>query len=225
MIFTCSAILFDLDGVLVNSIASVERQWRKFAARHGLDPELVVRTAHGHRAEESVRILMPHIDSVAEAKIIERDEIADTEGLAATEGAAELLAKLPRERWAVVTSGTRALATRRLQAAGLPQPVRMIAADEVRNGKPDPEPYLKGAEALGFAPHECLVFEDASTGILSAKRAGTRVVGLPGTYAAADLHEADALVRSLSDVEVSVQDNGELRVEFAEVDSAKATRA
>ncbi len=204
----CSAILFDCDGVLVNSIASVERQWRKFAERHGLDPEYVIHTAHGHRTVESVHILMPDVDAVAEAAIIERNEIEDIEGLVAIDGAKELLTSLPRDRWAVVTSGTRALATRRLAVAGLPRPPQMVPADEVMRGKPDPEPYLKGARLIGFDPKTCLVFEDAPSGIKSAKAAGATVIGVPGTYAAEELKGADGLVRSLRDVRARMNGSG-----------------
>lgn len=219
MILHCSAILFDLDGVLVNSIASVERQWRKFAQRHKLDPEHVIHTAHGHRTVETVHILMPHIDAIAEAAIVERNEIDDTEGLVPIDGAAELLKSLPCDRWAVVTSGTRALATRRLQVAGLPQPPHMVPADEVTRGKPDPEPYLKGAKLVNFDPRECLVFEDAPSGIRAAKAAGARVIGVPGTYTAAELREADGLVRSLREVRASLDGNKGLAVEVTELAS------
>jgi len=220
-IVECSAILFDLDGVLVNSIASVERQWRKFAQRHKLDPEHVIRTAHGHRTVETVHILLPHLDATAEAAIVERNEIADTEGLVAIEGAGELLASLPRDRWAVVTSGTRALATRRLAAAGLPQPPHMVPADEVTRGKPDPEPYLKGAQLVRVDPTLCVVFEDAPSGIRAAKAAGMRVFGVPGTYEASALHEADGLVRSLRDVRATLNANHRLSIELNELRSAE----
>jgi mannitol-1-/sugar-/sorbitol-6-phosphatase len=208
--FACSAILFDLDGVLVNSIASVERQWRKFAARHSLDPEHVIHTAHGHRSIETVRLLVPHLDVEAESAIVEQNEINDTEGLVAIEGAAELLSVLPPERWAIVTSGTRPLATRRLQATGLPVPEKFVTASEVQNGKPHPEPYLRGAQALGRAPKECLVFEDAQSGIRAAHAAGMKAIGVPGTFSAEELREADALVKSLAHVSVEVRSDGML---------------
>jgi sugar-phosphatase len=217
-VYVCSAILFDLDGVLVNSIDSVERQWRKFAARHGLDPEYVIRTAHGHRTVETVHIVLPEADALAEAKIVEQSEIEDTHGLAAIDGAAELLASLPPDRWAVVTSGTRALATRRLQAAGLPQPIHMVPADEVTRGKPDPEPYLKGAKLVRFEPQDCLVFEDAASGIKAAKGAGMRVIGVPGTYRPSELNQADGLVQSLRAVTALLNDSGQLRVEWRALD-------
>jgi sugar-phosphatase len=210
-IFRCSAILFDLDGVLVNSIASVERAWRKFAARHHLDPAAVLHAAHGHRSIETIKLLMPQIDAEAENLVVERDEIGDAEGLKACEGAAELLAVLPPDRWTIVTSGTRPLATSRLRAAGLPVPRHLVAADEVTNGKPHPEPYLKGAAALGAEPAECLVFEDAPTGIRSAHAAGMKVIGLPGTYQAPELEAAEVLVCSLAHVSVELR-NDELLV-------------
>jgi sugar-phosphatase len=212
-IIECSAILFDCDGVLVNSLASVERQWRKFADRHGLDPEHVIHTAHGHRTVETVHILIPHLDAAGEAAIVEQNEIEDVEGLIAIDGARELLTTLPRDRWVVVTSGTRALATKRLAAAELPQPAHMVPADEVSRGKPDPEPYLKGARLIGFDPETCLVFEDAPSGIKSARTAGARVIGVPGTYKAEDLSEAEALVRSFRDVKARVNGSGKLEVE------------
>ncbi len=218
-IIECSAILFDLDGVLVNSIESVERQWRKFAQRHKLDPDHVVHTAHGHRTVETVHILVPHLYAIEEAAIVERNEIEDTEGLVAIEGAKELLESLPRDRWAVVTSGTRALATRRLSAAGLPQPPHMVPADEVTRGKPDPEPYLKGAKLVKVNPASCLVFEDAPTGVRAAKAAGMRVFGIPGTYDAAALSMADGVIRSLREVRAHLNGNGKLQVEITELDS------
>lgn len=206
--FACSAILFDLDGVLVDSIPSVERAWRKFAARHKLDPTTVLEAAHGHRSIETVRLLMPELDADVENQIVEQDEIDDAEGLMATEGAAELFSILPPERWTIVTSGTRALATARLHAAGLPVPKHLVAADEVVNGKPHPEPYIKGASALGFPPAACLVFEDAPTGIRSAQAAGAKVIGVAGTYAAPQLDSAEGLVGSLAHVSVEINKDG-----------------
>jgi sugar-phosphatase len=206
--FSCSGILFDLDGVLVDSISSVERAWLKFAERHHLDPAAVLHAAHGHRSVETVRLLVPDADVEAENLIVEQDEINDAEGLVATEGAAELLSVLSPDRWAIVTSGTRPLATARLRAAGIPIPKHLIAADGVVNGKPHPEPYLKGAAALGLSPANCLVFEDAPTGIRSAQAAGAKVIGVVGTYDAAQLHSAEGLVSSLSHVSVEMDVNG-----------------
>src|SRR3954465_4969922 len=203
-IFSCSAILFDLDGVLVNSIASVERAWMKFAVRHKLDPARVLEAAHGHRSIETVRLLTPDADSELENRIVEQDEIDDAEGLVATEGAAELLSILPPERWTIVTSGTRPLATARLRAAGLPIPKHLVAADEVVNGKPHPEPYIKGAVSLGFRPAQCILFEGAPTAIRSAVAAGATAIGIPGTYDAVQLKSAEALMGSLAHVSVEI---------------------
>jgi len=208
MQFHCAAILFDLDGVLVNSIAVVERQWRLWAIRHGLDPEHVIQVAHGHRTVETVAIVLPDGDHAAEAAAVERAEIEDISGLTAGAGAAQLIAKLPANRWGVVTSGTRALATARLRAVGLPLPMQMVPADEVSKGKPDPEPYLKGASLLGVPAKDCLVFEDAPTGVRAAKAAGMRVFGIPGTCEAKDLSHADGIVAGLSEVDVSPNADG-----------------
>lgn len=204
----CAAILFDLDGVLVNSIAVVERQWRLWAMRHGLDPDYVIEVAHGHRTVETVTIVLPNGNHAAEAAAVERAEIEDISGLTAGAGAAQLIAKLPSSRWGVVTSGTRALATARLRAVGLPLPVQMVPADEVTKGKPDPEPYLKGASLLGVSPKDCLVFEDAPTGVRAAKAAGMRVFGIPGTCDAKDLSHADGIIASLGDVDVMPNESG-----------------
>ena len=208
MQFHCAAILFDLDGVLVDSIAVVERQWRRWAQRHGLDPEYVVNIAHGHRTVETVAIALPDGDHAAEAAAVEQGEIEDIAGLKAGMGAAELISKLPPNRWGVVTSGTRALATARLRTVGLPVPLRMVPADEVTKGKPDPEPYLKGASLLGLLPQDCLVFEDAPTGIRAASAAGMRVFGIPGTYEPKDLSHADGIVASLREVDVTPNEDG-----------------
>jgi sugar-phosphatase len=168
----------------------------------------VIRTAHGHRSIETIALLLPDADLESENEIVEADEVNDTDGLTATEGAAELLAILPADRWTVVTSGTRPLAAVRLRVADLPEPPRMVTASEVNNGKPHPEPYLKGAAALGIAPEECLVFEDAQSGIRAAHAAGMKVIGIPGTYDADKLTEADALVSSLAHVSIEVSNHG-----------------
>jgi sugar-phosphatase len=211
--FRCAAILFDLDGVLVDSTRSVARQWSLWAAEHNLPVEDVVRLAHGRRTVETIRLLVPSMDAEAEAARLEMREAEDTDGIGPVPGALELLSSLPRQRWAVVTSGTRYLATRRLQTNGLPAPVAFVTADEVRYGKPHPEPYLKGAELLGVAPRECLVFEDAPPGIEAAHAAGMSAVALSTTYPAADLAHADALVADLSQVRMqSVDGDGWIEV-------------
>src|SRR5438270_7426946 len=145
----CSGLLFDLDGVLVDSTPAVARVWTKWAVAHGFDPEETVRKAHGRPSVATIRDLLPHADAEEENQIVLRGEIEDTEGVVPLPGARELLNSLPLEKWALVTSCARPLAEVRLRAAGLPVPTRMITCEDVRIGKPDPEPYQKGADVLG----------------------------------------------------------------------------
>src|SRR5664279_1438987 len=137
--FVCQGILFDLDGVLVDSTPCVTRIWSAWAQEHGLDPEYVVHAAHGQRTIETVRKVAPHLDAQRETNLMEQRELNDTDGLRVLPGAKELLAALPTGRYTIVTSGTRLLATKRLQVVGLPVPPKMITADDVTRGKPDPE--------------------------------------------------------------------------------------
>jgi sugar-phosphatase len=187
-----TGLLFDLDGVLVDSTPAVARVWRKWAIAHGFDPEETIRQAHGRPSVETVRDLLPSADSEEENRIILRGEIEDTDGVVALPGARELLNSLPEERWALVTSCARPLAEVRLRTAGLPIPSRMITCDDVRNGKPDPEPYRKGAELLGVPASECVVFEDAPAGIRAGKAAGARVIALRSTSPDPELEKAGA---------------------------------
>ena len=205
-IFRCSAILFDLDGVLVDSTRSVDRQWRMWAKEQAIDPEKVVTIAHGRRSIEVVRILAPHLPAEEETIRLERREAADQDGVAVMPGAAELLRAIPDGRWCVVTSGTRHLATSRLQLAGLPLPKVLVSADDVAQGKPDPEPYLKGAELLGIKPEDCLVIEDAPLGIEAAHAAGMKVIALPTTFPATELQAADAIAEKLDQIRVRAAD-------------------
>lgn len=200
--FRCSAILFDLDGVLVDSTRSVSRQWRRWAEENHIDPQQVLAIAHGVRTIEVVKRLTPHLDADAEVIKIEQREADDHKGVMVMPGAAQLLGSIPEGRWCVVTSGTRRLATARLQLAKLPHPRVLVTADEVARGKPDPEPYLKGAELLGMKPGECLVIEDAPAGIQAAHAGGMKVLGLTSTYPAAELKGADAVVQNLAGIEV-----------------------
>lgn len=200
--FPCSAILFDLDGVLVDSTGSVDYQWRLWADEMNIDPDEVVRIAHGVRTIEVVRCLAPHLDEDAEVIRIEKREADDQNGVAVMPGASDLLASIPSGRWAVVTSGTKYLAMSRLRVGKLPTPGVLVSADDVTRGKPDPEPYLKGAQLLGMNAVECVVVEDAPAGIRAARAAGMKAIGLTSTYAAEKLSEADAVIGSLSQMEV-----------------------
>lgn len=196
--FSCAAILFDLDGVLVDSTRSVDRQWRLWAREVGIEPERVIAIAHGRRTLEVVRLLAPHLDPEPEVVRIERREAADLEGVEVMPGSADLLSSIPQGKWCVVTSGTRYLAHSRLQHAQMPIPEVLVSADDVAQGKPHPEPYLRGAELLGFRPAECLVIEDAPAGIESAHAAGMKAIGLTSTYSLTELHQADAVIQSLT---------------------------
>jgi sugar-phosphatase len=213
--FRCAAILFDLDGVLIDSTRSVARQWRRWAGENKIDPEKVLEIAHGRRTVEVLQLLAPHLNVEAEVKRIEKREADDTEGVAVMPGAAELLSSIPEDRWGVVTSGTRYLATSRLRLGNLPIPRVLVSADEVENGKPHPEPYLKGAELLGVNPVACLVIEDAPAGIRAAHAGGMKVIGLTSTYPVAELREADAVVGSLNQIVVR-RENEQLRLEIAQ---------
>lgn len=189
---TCSGLLFDLDGVLVDSTPAVARVWTRWALAHGFEPEETVRRAHGRPSIATIRDLLPDADHSVENEVVLRGEIEDTEGVVPLQGTRELLASLPADRWAIVTSCSRELAEVRLKAAGLPIPMHMLTSDDVTNGKPDPEPYLKGADLLGLAASNCIVFEDAPAGIRAGKAAGALVVALRTTSSDTELEEAGA---------------------------------
>lgn len=215
--FNCQAILFDLDGVLVDSTPCGSRIWTAWANKHGLDASYVVHVGHGRPTVETVRMVGPHLDALREADLIEQAEIDDIEGLQVLPGARELLELLPSDRYTIVTSGGRKLATTRLRAVGVPIPPTMITASDITRGKPDPQPYLRGAAALGFDPTACLVFEDAPSGIRAARAAGASVIGIPTTYPREELAEADMIIPSLASVtaKVDVQHNPAIRIDIS----------
>jgi sugar-phosphatase len=185
-------VLFDLDGVLVDSTPAVARVWAWWARKHGFDPDEVTRNAHGKPSIATISELLPDADHEAENDEVERREIEDVEGVIPLPGAMELLQALPQEKWAIVTSCTRALAGVRIRAAGLLKPKHLVTSSDVLRGKPDPEPYLKGAQLLGVAAKDCLVLEDAPAGIRAGKAAGARVLALRTTASDAELQEAGA---------------------------------
>jgi sugar-phosphatase len=168
--FSGAAILFDLDGVLVDSTRSVDLEWRAWGRRKGVDGDTIMAIAHGVRSLEVIQRVAPHLDAEAEVRELESREANHQEGVSVMPGAVELVNSIPEGRWGVVTSGTRLLASARLRFCGLPVPKVLVTADEVTHGKPHPEPYLKGAERLGVEPAECLVIEDAPAGIQAAAR-------------------------------------------------------
>jgi sugar-phosphatase len=189
----CRGVLFDLDGVLVDSTPAVARVWAGWAREHGFsDPDEIVRIAHGRPSITTIRELLPNADHEAENREVERREIEDTDGVVPLPGAMELLQSLPPERWALVTSCTRPLAHVRIGAAGLPKPKNIVTANDIVRGKPDPEPYLKGAQLLGIVAGDCIVLEDAPAGVRSGKAAGARVLALRTTASDSELREAGA---------------------------------
>jgi mannitol-1-/sugar-/sorbitol-6-phosphatase len=186
------ALLFDMDGVLVDSTPAVARVWTAWASRFGLDPAEVVRQAHGRPSIATIRELLPSADHLAEDLAIQKAEIEDLEDVIALPGTHELLSALPADRFAVVTSATRALAVVRLRAAGFAIPKHLVTSSDIQRGKPDPEPYLRGAQILGLSPADCIVIEDAPAGIQSGKAAGSRVLALQTTTSDSALHDAGA---------------------------------
>lgn len=178
-----AALLFDLDGTIVNSIAAAERAWAAWAERHGLDVAAFLPTIHGVRGIDTItRLALPGLDPAVEAEAILQAEIEDVEGVEPIEGAAAFLASLPADRWAIVTSSPRRLALRRLAAAGLPVPAVLVTAEDVARGKPAPDCFLLAAERLGQRIEDCLVFEDAPAGIKAAEAAGAAVVMVTATH-------------------------------------------
>ncbi|MBV9182080.1 MAG: HAD family hydrolase [Acidobacteria bacterium] len=189
---SCRGLLFDLDGVLVDSTPAVARVWTKWAIAHGFDPDETVRLAHGRPSIATIRDLLPGANYEEENAVVLRGEIEDTDGVIALPGARELLNSLPPARWAVVTSCSRSLAEVRLKTAGLPYPQQVVTSEDVARGKPDAEPYQKGARLLGASPSDCVVFEDAPAGIQAGKAAGCTVIALRTTVCDRELEQAGA---------------------------------
>jgi mannitol-1-/sugar-/sorbitol-6-phosphatase len=195
-----SAILFDLDGVLVDSGVIVERAWRSWATEQAIRADDVLALAHGRPAREVVRLVAPHLDAEQQVRRIVRYEARDAASLTAFPGARECVDVARRGRWAVVTSGARELAAERLAAVGLPVPEILITADDVVAGKPDPEPYERARRQLAVPAAECVVVEDAPVGILAAKRAGMTVLAVTTTHLAPSLALADLVCANLCEV-------------------------
>jgi sugar-phosphatase len=205
-----------MDGVLVSSIGAAERNWRLWAKRYGVPDAEEYVVPHGRRAIDIVKMLRPDIDPEEGLRVIEDMEVADVADLRVLPGVKALLASLPQERWAIVTSAQRRLLLARLTAVGLPVPKRVITGEMVERGKPDPEPYRRGAELIGFRPEECVVVEDAPSGVGAGKAAGCRVLAVLGTHSAEDLRGADWIVESLEGLAVRMDGAG-LELNFSPV--------
>jgi sugar-phosphatase len=200
----CDALLFDLDGVLIDSTSCIVRHWKAWADQRGLDINKIMQLAHGIRTIDTIRLVAPHLDAVKEAEQFNAHDVLDTVGVVAIEGAYQVLASLPEDAWTIVTSGGLALVKARLTKTGLPIPKILVTAEDVDQGKPAPEPYLVGAKRLGAASKRCVVIEDAPAGIEAGKKAGMRVIGIASTHTRKELVEkgADVVIDKLINLNV-----------------------
>lgn len=200
---TCRAVLFDMDGTLVDSTAVIERAWKLWAARHGIPLDAVLSFSHGRPGMVTMEHFLPGRDHTDELEELRRHEEAQTEGVLAVPGAAEIVRAIQDRPWAVVTSAWRVLAEARIIGAGLPLPKVIVPIDEIASGKPNPEGFLRAAELLGVAPQDCLVFEDTRPGIEAGLSAGMPVVGLLTTVPAEQLNHSP-LIRDFRDVSIQL---------------------
>lgn len=202
-----------MDGILISSIGSVERSWTKWCNMRGVDPEYAISVIHGRRAIDSLRVVRPDLNAEKELEILEDLECEDTEDIIVLAGVSDLLKALPHDRWTIVTSATERLAKVRLKAAGLPFPDSFVHGEAVTEGKPHPAPFLAGAELLGVAPEECVVFEDSESGVAAGKAAGCKVIATLFTHQAEELGGADYIVKDLSGLKVAAVGDG-LEIRF-----------
>jgi sugar-phosphatase len=198
MLFHAQALLVDIDGTLVDSTAAVVTSWTTWAATQRLDAEEILRVCHGRRTQDTVAMFLPAEQVALATRDLEELELAALDGVTALPGADVLLRKLPSDRWAGVTSGSQALMRARLAAAGLPVPAVLIAAENVSEGKPDPEGYLTASAALGYDIVDCVVIEDSPAGIAAGRAAGARTVAVATSHNAAELSGADTVVPNLT---------------------------
>lgn len=210
-VYHCDGIIFDLDGVLVNSTEVIERHWRNWATKHGIDPAESLHAILGLTTAEGIRLVAPHLDAEVEADKIDSAEAKDTEGVIAYAGVKDLLDLIPTGWWGIATSGSRDTAVARLRTADLQIPGVLISADEVTRGKPDPEPYLLAAVEMEIPPEHCLVIEDSAGGVRAGLAAGMQVIGVASTHSPEELHLAHAIVKKISDISVSI-DPGTFRM-------------
>jgi mannitol-1-/sugar-/sorbitol-6-phosphatase len=206
VVLTCKAVLLDMDGTLVDSTRVVETAWGRWATRHGIPPETVLSFSHGRATAATMEHFLPARDHTQELEEMARYEETHLEGILAVPGAAQAVRALKNHPWAIVTSAWRTLAEKRVAAAGLPLPAVIVPVDEIRNGKPHPEGFLRAAERLDVAPKECLVFEDTRPGIDAGVNAGMRVVALLTTHPPDQLRH-HPLIRDFRDV--TIQADGE----------------
>lgn len=199
---SCQAVIFDLDGVLVDSTASVEHAWRVWAELRRLSVNDILAVTYGRRSIETMRLVAPHLATDREAEALNLLQARDTSRDVPVSGAQALLAALPSQGWAIVTSGSSILAHACLQAVGLPVPLVLVTGEDVTQGKPDPQGYLKAAARLGVPPEHCLVFEDAPVGIAAGQAAGMRVIAVATTNPLSALTLTELAVQTLADLQV-----------------------
>jgi sugar-phosphatase len=215
--FAALAVITDLDGVLADSNLVVENAWRVWSNERRIDTRRVLAVAHGRRTVDVLRIVAPELDSQAEAaRLIELEE-AGADDVMPVIGAAEFVRTIPAGRWAVATSGEEHLARTRLRKVGITPPSVLITAESVTHGKPDPEVYLLAAQALGIAPRDCIVFEDAPAGLDAARAAGMRPIALLTTYPPSELTVAAAVVPNFHSIRLQCNADGtSLRIDVTE---------
>lgn len=199
----CDALLFDLDGVLLDSTECIRNTWKIWGEKRGIPFDEIMTVAHGRRAVETIQIVAPHLNAEEEAKPLAAWEAVSTEGVYIIEGALPIVSSLPLTGWAIVTSGTSGIAYARLKATGLPIPEIMITAEDVANGKPDPEPYLAASERMNIPADRCVVIEDSPAGIEAAHRAGMCAVAVAFTHPRHELAQAEVIAEKISDIQIA----------------------
>ena len=209
----CQAILFDLDGTLIDSTHRIQRLWVDWGNRNDIAPQSILDVMHGRRAGETISLVAPHLSLTEELDALETDEITDMEGVKSYPGALELLSQLAPERWAVVTSGSLRVAGARMRHIQLPIPEVFITGDDVKRGKPDPEGYLLAAGRLNVQPADCVVLEDSPAGVQAGKGAGMQVIAMATTLGPEHLGQADVVVPQLTDILLTVKSGG-IQIEF-----------
>lgn len=210
-VFRAAAIVFDLDGVLVDSMPAIRAYWTEWAKRHGVNPDTVLASLH-LTAEELIRRFAPGVEPSAEARATAEGQARTETGITPLEGGRALIDAIPQDRWAVVTSGRRLLALQHLGLGRLPVPNVLITAEDTPQGKPSPVGYRLAAERLGIASGECLAIEDSPAGVRAACAAGMTVIAVTNTHPASELTAADAVIDSLAWLRVKADRTGGLEV-------------
>jgi sugar-phosphatase len=209
----CQAILFDLDGTLIDSAVRIQRLWEEWGELHGIAPQFLMEVMHGHRAGETISIVAPHLSVQDEVEALEIIETSDMGGVRPYASAGDLLSKLSSKQWAIVTSGSLRVASARMKHVGLPTPDIFITGDDVKMGRPAPDGYLLAAQHLNVKPSDCVVIEDAPAGIQAGKAAGMKVIAVASTLLREALSQADGVVQQLAEIQLQIT-NREIHIQF-----------